>query len=122
MSVSGISFWQQDQAWRSRSQALDQQLSFTGSLSSVLTTALANQTTGLAAIANQQALNRVNAQIAAAQGSSSSGSAASTPANGATKSASAGLHSSATNLFSSATASVLLSGQVPSGSLLSILA
>jgi len=99
MSISGISFWQQDQAWRSRRQAQDQQLSFTGSLTSVVIGALANQTTGLASIANRQALNRVNAQIAAAQGGSSNASASSS------KSASGVPTSSATNLLSGATAS-----------------
>jgi hypothetical protein len=120
MSVSSISFWQQDQNWRTSQQALDQQLSNVNSITSALTTALTNQTTGLASIANQQALNRVNAEIAAVQGSSSSTSAAS--ANGSTSSPSQVPTSSAPNLLSTATAATLLSGQLPSGSLLSILA
>jgi hypothetical protein len=120
MSISATSFWQQDQTWRSRQQALDQQLSNTSSLTSVLTGALANQITGLASIANQQALNRVNAQIAAAQGSSSQ---TSTPSASSSTRATSGVPaSSATNLLSSATAATLLAGELPSGSLLSILA
>jgi hypothetical protein len=127
MSVSGISFWQQDQAWRTARQAQDQQLSFTASLSSTMISALSNQTTGLAGIANQRALTRVNSQIATLQGNSNSnasdassgGSSTSTPTS--TPSPSPPV-SSATNLSSSVTAAALLAGQLPSGSLLSILA
>jgi len=118
MSISGISFWQQDQALRSRQLAFDQQLSDANALSSSLTAALANLTTGLASIANQQALNRVNAQIASIQGTNSS---ASTTSRSGT-SVSRVPVSSATNLLSGATAAALLAGRIPSGSLLSILA
>jgi hypothetical protein len=127
MSISSTSFWQQDQAWQSQQQSLGQQLSATASLTSALTSALANQTTGLAGIANQQALDRVNAQISAAQ-KASSGSSASTSSVKPSSSASAGkstpntLSNSAVNLASTGTAAMLLSGQIPSGSLLSILA
>lgn len=123
MSISGLSFWQQNQNWRTSRQAQDQQLSFTTSLSSAMMSALSNQTTGLASIANQRALNRVNTQIAALQGSGNSNS--STASSGGSSSASStpsGPVSSATNLLSSGTAVQLLSGQIPSGSLLSILA
>jgi hypothetical protein len=120
MSIARISFWQQDQAWLSRRQALDQQLSTMDSITFALTGALTNQTRGLASIANQQALNRVNAQIAAAQGGNSNASTASRSSS--TSSASSAPVSSATNLLSSATAAMLLSGQIPSGSLFSFLA
>jgi hypothetical protein len=123
MSVSGISFWQQDQNWRTARQAQDQQLGFTASLSSVMISALSNQTTGLASIANQQALSRVNSQIAALQGRSNSNtSTASSGGASTSKSTPRGPVSSATNLSSSVTAAALLAGQIPSGSLLSILA
>jgi hypothetical protein len=123
MSVSSISFWQQDQNWRTARQFQDQQLSATASLSSAMISALSNQTTGLASIANQQALNRVNGQISALQGSGSSNS--STASSGGSSSAAlttSGPVSSATNRLSSGTAALLLAGQIPSGSLLSILA
>jgi uncharacterized protein YjdB len=120
MSISGISFWQQDQAWRSLRQAQDQQLGITQSLSSVMTAALANQTTGLASIANQRALSRINSQIAALQGGNSNASTASP--SGSSSSSSSVPVSSATNLWSSVTAAPLLAAQIPSGSLLSILA
>ena len=119
MSISGLSFWQQDQVSRSRQAAWDQQLSNASALSSTLTTALANLTTGLAGIANQRALNRVNAQIASVQGANSSTSTASSP--GASSSSGVPV-SSSTNLFSGVTAAQLLASQVPTGSFLSILA
>jgi uncharacterized protein (DUF1684 family) len=122
MSVSGISFWQQDQNWRIARQAQDQQLGFTASLSSVMMSALSNQTTGLASIANQQALTRVNAQIAALQGKSSGASTRSSGGSSTATSTRSTPVSSATNLSSTVTAAALLAGQIPSGSVLSILA
>ena len=118
------------------------------SLSSVLTSALTDQTTGLASIANQQALARVNSQISTALTSalgtsSSSGSASSASANSGTASSGAGSSTSsasssaaspqagstdsiplsnAVNLQSAGTAASLLAGEIPAGSLLSILA
>ena len=97
----------------------------TSALTSVMMTALSNQTTGLASIANQQALNRVNAQIAAvtaANNSNGSASSSSTTSGSGSSSASKTPTSSATNLSSTLTAAALLAGQIPSGSLLSILA
>jgi hypothetical protein len=120
MGLAGISFWQLDQAWRSSRQAQDRRLSETDSISSVMTAALSGQTTGLASIANQQALRRVNAQIAALQGGNSNASTASS--RGSSSSAARGPVSSATNLSSSITAAPLLAAQIPSGSLFSILA
>lgn len=123
MSVSSISFWQQDQNWRTARQSQDQQLSDTASLSSAMISALSNQTTGLASIANQRALNRVNTQIAALQGSGSSSSSTASSGGSSTSTATrSGPVSSATNLSSSVTAAQLLAGQIPGGSLLSILA
>jgi hypothetical protein len=127
MSISIPSFWQQDQIWRGQQQSLSQQLNDTASLTSVLTTALTNQTSGLAGIANKQALDRVNSEISAAQQSDSSASTSSTssasPASGgATNTADSVPTSSAVDLQSGTTAATLLSGEIPSGSLLSFLA
>src|ERR1700722_19348774 len=81
ITISGTSFWQQDQNWQLQQQSWDQQLGNANSLSSVLTSALTDQTTGLASIANQQALARVNSQIStaltSALGTSASGTSAS---------------------------------------------
>jgi len=50
IAISGTSFWQQDQNWQLQQQSWDQQLGNASSLSSVLTSALTDQTTGLASI------------------------------------------------------------------------
>ena len=129
MNTSSTSFWQQDQNWRIQQQSLSQQLSDANSLTSALTTALTNQTTGLAGIANQQALNRVNSEISAAQKSSSTASASSNSGTSPGSASTGGVKSTysipssfAVNLSSTNTAATLLSAQIPSGSLLSILA
>jgi response regulator of citrate/malate metabolism len=84
--VRGASFWQQDQAWRTRSQANQQDLDVITAVTSKMSTALTNLSGGLASIANQRALSRVQAQIkaatAAAAKSSALSSTASTPSSG----------------------------------------
>jgi hypothetical protein len=89
--VSSISFWQQNQNWRARQQNLTQDLSISGAVGSVMMSALTNQTTGLASIANQRALTRAQTALSAALKSalgSSSGSNSST-ASGSSGSGSA---------------------------------
>jgi|HubBroStandDraft_6_1064221.scaffolds.fasta_scaffold3306046_1 hypothetical protein len=61
--IRGASFWQLNEIWRARAQAQQQQLDFTASVSSVLSSATANLGKGLASIANRRALSRVQAQI-----------------------------------------------------------
>jgi len=129
VSISSVSFWQQDQNWQNQQQAWAQQQAVGNALFSAMTTALSNQTTGLAGIANQAALNRVNSEIATLTnpGSSSTNSAASTSkssssASTASHTSSSVPSSSAVNLQSGATAASLLAGELPVGSLLSILA
>ena len=105
------------------------------SLSLVLTSALTDQTTGLASIANKQALARVNSQISTALSSAlgNSPSAASDPSAAAASSMSSASspqtnstdsipQSTAVNFQSAGTAASLLAGEIPAGSLLSILA
>jgi hypothetical protein len=109
-----------------------------------MTSALTDQTTGLASIANQQALARVNSQISSALTSAlgtsaSAGSTSSAAANSGTASSGAAsspssasspqtsstdsfLQSGAVNFQSDGTAASLLAGEIPAGSLLSILA
>jgi hypothetical protein len=65
--IRGASFWQQDQAWQQRVQRNQQDLDVTAALISKISSALTNQSAGLASIANNQALTRVNAQIKAAK-------------------------------------------------------
>jgi hypothetical protein len=61
--ISGASFWQQDQAWRNRSGASQQDLDVITALTSKMSSALTDLSSGLASIANQRALARVHAQI-----------------------------------------------------------
>ena len=101
-----------------------------------MTSALQNEATGLASIANESAVERVDGQLAAAEQSalgstdpsaSTSSSADPSTASDAASSTSAGAQfdgpvSSAPELQSSGTAAALLAGELPAGSLLSILA
>lgn len=64
--VRGASFWQQDQAWRNRSRANQLDLDVVTAVTSKMSSALTSLSGGLASIANQRALSRVQAQIKAA--------------------------------------------------------
>jgi response regulator of citrate/malate metabolism len=64
--IRGASFWQQDQAWRNRSSANQQDLDVVTAITSKMGSALTSLSSGLASIANQRALIRVKAQIQAA--------------------------------------------------------
>jgi hypothetical protein len=66
LSISSLSFWQQNQNWRIQQQRWSDTLGTSSAVSSVLTSALTSQATGLAAIANNQALVRVTQQLKAA--------------------------------------------------------
>jgi hypothetical protein len=66
VSISGLSFWQQDRNWQIEQQRWSDQFSSSSAVGSVLIGALTNQSSGLAAISNQQALLRVTKQLKAA--------------------------------------------------------
>jgi len=83
MSVGSISFWQQDANYWNRTQAETQSLAQSGALITVMANAITAQSQGLASIANQTALDRVNTQLSAAvqsalQGTTSSSASSST--------------------------------------------
>jgi hypothetical protein len=126
--MSSISFWQADQNYQNSQQSWAQQLSNSSTITSVLTSALQNQTTGQASIANARALIRVNSQIASASGTTTPKPSASAAASSAVRAAAASLPtnptltSTAVNSQSEASAASLLSGEIPIGGLLSILA
>jgi hypothetical protein len=73
-SISSTSFYQQDQNYWNRQEAQAQVSTANDALISEMGSAEANLAKGLASIANQTALNRVNAEIAAAEKSATSGS------------------------------------------------
>jgi hypothetical protein len=126
MSISNISFWQQDQNWQNQQQVWAQQLSNNNAFFSIMQGALTNQTTGLASIANQRALNRVNSQIAALLSGGASSSTSSTSKNSVPAARPqpdiVPLQSSSANSQTGATAASLLAGEIPIGSILSVLA
>ena len=123
-----ISFWQADQNYQNSQQSWAQQLSNSSTISSVLTSALQNQTNGRASLANVQALIRVDTQISSASGTPAPKPSAAAAASSAIQAAAAKipahptLISNAVNSQSGASAASLLSGELPIGGLLSILA
>jgi hypothetical protein len=64
--IRGASFWQQEQVWRNRLDANQQNLDVITAVTAKMSTALTNLSGGMAGIANQQALARVKAQLKAA--------------------------------------------------------
>jgi response regulator of citrate/malate metabolism len=87
--IRGASFWQQDQAWRNRSSANQQDLDVITAVTSKMSSALTSLSSGLAGIANQRALSRVQAQIKTATAAAAgSGTASSTSSSSASSSAS----------------------------------
>ena len=128
MSIQSLSFWQQDKNYYSQSQsfyaqdqnywsqaqAQSQASSADAALINVMGTAETNQAKGLAAIANQTALKRVNNEISAlvqqVLQSSSSGSSSSSSGGSASSSAGAATASSSS---SSGSGSAAASGPSP---------
>ena len=107
MSIQGISFWQQDQTYWQQAQAQSQASTADAALINVMGQAETNLAKGLASIANQTALNRVNSEISAlvqsalngsSSTSSSSSGAASSPTSANTSSASSSSPSPATGI------------------------
>jgi hypothetical protein len=89
MSVSRISFWQQNQNFWSRSASSSQSLALRNTVITSMFGASTNLSRGLASIANQTALNRVNSQLTAAvQNALASITGGSTSAGGGTASSS----------------------------------
>lgn len=92
MSIGSIgstpSFWQQDQSYWQQAQSQDSTISATTSIINAISTAETNQGKGLASIANQTALDRVNSQLSAAIQSILSGNTASSSSSDETASSS----------------------------------
>jgi peptidoglycan DL-endopeptidase CwlO len=103
MGIGSISFWQQDQNYWQQAQAQSSASSADDALINVMGQAETNLAKGLASIANQTALNRVNNEITALvqQALQASGSSTSSSSSGSTGSSSSSSGSSS----SSATAS-----------------
>ncbi len=103
VSIQSISFWQQDQNYWNQSQSRDQSLANSAALINVMGSAMTNLATGLAGIANQTALDRVNSQITTTLQSAlqsvtgSSGSSSSNSTGTTTSSTSSGSSGSGTS-------------------------
>jgi hypothetical protein len=101
ISVGSGSFWQQDQNFWARSQQITQAQTLSSTVIDQMFGASSTLTTGLASIANQTALDRVNAALsAAAQGAlnpASSGSTASSSTSSTASSASSSSNAAASS-------------------------
>ena len=84
--VRGASFWQQDQAWRDRSRANQLDLDVVTAVTSKMSSALTSLSGGLASIANQRALSRVQAQIKAATAAAAASTTTSSTSNSSSSS------------------------------------
>jgi hypothetical protein len=89
ISVGSGSFWQQDQNFWARSQQITQAQTLSSTVIDQMFGASSTLTTGLASIANQTALDRVNTALSAAvQGALNPGSTGSTASSSASSTAS----------------------------------
>ncbi len=127
MSISSLSFWQQDRNWFNQQASRDQQLTGANAVNNAITSALTNKSSGLASISNQIALTRVTNQLQAAASAAfksggSGSSTASSTSGPAILSASGILPSSASNLQSSSTAQSMLASVLSSESSIGSLA
>ena len=143
MSVTSLSFWQQNQRYYSHKYAQSRFATSSAALMSVMGDAVTNLSTGLSRIANQTALNRTNAALSAALQAAISGSAGNSGSSAkssssastgtSSSSASSSKASSATNssgisnnsapaLLTNGTAEILLASNGSAGSLLNLLA
>jgi hypothetical protein len=88
-SIGSVSFWQQDQNFWQQAQAQDQASTASNALITAMGSLMTNEVKGLASIANQTALDRVNSELeAAAQSAVQSQTSGSTSSNGASTPAS----------------------------------
>src|SRR5580700_10697569 len=88
-SIGSGSFWQQDQNFWARSQQITQAQTLSSTVIDQMFGASSTLTTGLASIANQTALDRVNTALSAAvQGALNPASASSTASSSASSTAS----------------------------------
>jgi hypothetical protein len=97
MSVSSVSFWQQDQNYWSKASSASQSAAQSAAVIDNMFSASSTLASGLASIANQTALNRVNTQLTAAVqnalasingGSSSTGTSSSSSSSSTSSSSS----------------------------------
>jgi hypothetical protein len=115
ISVGSGSFWQQDQNFWARSQQITQAQTLSSTVIDQMFGASSTLTTGLASIANQTALDRVNTALSAAvQGALNPASSGST-ASSSTSSTASSASSSSNAAASSATPPVVSAAAIGTG-------
>ena len=107
ISVGSGSFWQQDQNFWARSQQITQAQTLSSTIIDQMFGASSTLTTGLASIANQTALDRVNSALSAAVQGALNPAASGTPASSSTSSPASSASSSSSAAASSATPPVV---------------
>lgn len=138
MGVGSISFYQQDQNYWNQQQSGSQATSAQDSLINVMASAESNLSKGLASIANETALKRVNSKLSAAVQSalqslgdtalpsssastgSSSSSSISSPAGSASSSSASSSPATGTSRASVSTSTSLLTLGIPAGGSITI--
>src|SRR5580700_1251760 len=106
-SIGSGSFWQQDQNFWARSQQITQAQTLSSTVIDQMFGATTTLSTGLASIANQTALTRVNTALSAAvQGALNPASASSTASSSTNSTASSASASASSSSSSSASAAV----------------
>ena len=103
MSISSVSFWQQDQNFWARSSQQSQSLASSAALMSVMSDAITSESQGLASIANQTALDRTNTALSAALQSALQGSAGTSTASSSGSSGTSGSSSASGSTASAST-------------------
>lgn len=112
MSVSSVSFWQQDRNYWNQAQSWDNSIAATNSVITAMQSAETNLGKGLASIANGQALQRVNSQLVSAVESALQGSSGSS-ASGTSGSTSSSKTSSSTSSSSTASSGAAAASAKP---------
>jgi hypothetical protein len=102
MSISSLSFWQQNQNYWARAAKRSQSLASSAALMSVMSDAITNQVRGMAAIANQTALDRTNTALSAALQSALQGSTGTSAGSSSSSSAASGSSSASGSASTSA--------------------
>jgi alkylhydroperoxidase/carboxymuconolactone decarboxylase family protein YurZ len=114
ISVGSGSFWQQDQNFWARSQQITQAQTLSSTVIDQMFGASSTLTTGLASIANQTALDRVNTALSAAvQGALNPGSTGSTASSSTSSTASSASSSSSAAAVPVVSAPATGTGKVP---------
>jgi hypothetical protein len=118
MSISSLSFWQQDQNWLTSQQSWSNQVSNSNLAMSAMASALSNKSSGIASIYNQEALSRVTKELQSAATAALNGtaSASASPSFAPSSTVTSVPFNYAPALASSGTAATMLSSVISGAS------